>query len=200
MKTPQTILTALLIAATAAVWAQGPSTGTPREQRPPTGPAMSQRGGPQGDPIGEFFFPPELVMQNQQALGLTEEQKATIKEAIQKSMMQFTDLQWQQSAETEILNSMFREDRPDEAKTLAQFDKLLKIESEIKRLHMGAMIRIKNTLTVEQQAKLRELRRTMPAPGGNPQGAGRGMPQAPGGVMTPLERSPEGPRNPSPER
>ena len=40
---------------------------------------------PHSDPMGEQFFPPELVMQYQQAIGLNEEQKSLIKAEVQKA-------------------------------------------------------------------------------------------------------------------
>ena len=166
MKIERSILTVTLIAAAATAWAQLAPPDPQQGQLPPgaqpphmqqRGPGPAQRGGPQGDPMAENFFPPELVMQNQQVLGLTDEQKTTIRETMQKFMGRLTDLQWQQSAEQETMTSMLKQEHLDETKVLAQLDKLLKIENEIKRMHLSVMIKIKNTLTAEQQAKLREI-------------------------------------------
>jgi len=46
----------------------------------------------------------------------------------------------------------------DESRVLSQLEKVLSVEREIKRTQIGLMIRIKNVLTVEQQAKLRQVR------------------------------------------
>jgi Spy/CpxP family protein refolding chaperone len=186
MKIERSILTVTLIAAAATAWAQfappDPQQGqVPPGPQPPQmqqrGPGQAQRGGPQGDPMAENFFPPELVMQNQQVIGLTDEQKTTIRETMQKFMGKFTDLQWQQSAEQETMNSLLKQEHPDETKVLAQLDKVLKIENEIKRIHLSIMIKIKNTLTTEQQAKLRQIMRQPWMP---PMGAQQGQPP-PGG-------------------
>ena len=72
---------------------------------------------------------------------------------------QFTDLQWQESAETEALVTLVRQERRDEKQVLAQSDKLLNIENQIKRQHTGLLVRLKNLLTSEQQAQLQELAR-----------------------------------------
>jgi Spy/CpxP family protein refolding chaperone len=127
-----------------------------------------------GDPMVENFFPPELIMQNQKALGLKEDQQTAIRAEMQKTMARFTDLQWQQSAETETMADLVKQERPDEKKILAALDKLLAIEAEIKRLHLGMLIRIKNLLTPDQQAELKKLKSAMaPHPGmGGPQGPG----------------------------
>jgi Spy/CpxP family protein refolding chaperone len=105
------------------------------------------------------FFAPELIMQNQNAIGLSTDQQAAIRAEMKKMMAQFTDLQWQQSAETEALATLVKQDRPDEKQVIAQLDKLLSIENEIKRLNTGVLVRIKNTLTPEQQAQLRSTKR-----------------------------------------
>jgi Spy/CpxP family protein refolding chaperone len=89
---------------------------------------------------------------------LTPEQQTALREEMQKMMAQFTNLQWQQSAETEALATLVAKDRPDEKEVLAQLDKLLNIENQIKRLHTGLLIRIKNALTPEQQAQLRRIK------------------------------------------
>jgi Spy/CpxP family protein refolding chaperone len=139
----------------------------------------------------ESFFPPELVMQNQGALGLSAEQKSTIKETMQNTMAKFTDLQWQQSEATETMAALFDPEKVDEEKALAQLDKLLDIENQVKRLHVATVIKIRNVLTPEQQAKLRDLRRgPMAPPMGQPEGQ-RVRPMGPG--RGPQGLPPEGP-------
>ncbi|MCI0487970.1 MAG: periplasmic heavy metal sensor [Blastocatellia bacterium] len=113
---------------------------------------------PQPDPMGDNFFPPELVMHNQQAIGLTEEQRNYIHAEIQKTHEKFTNLQWQIANELETMSSLVKQDRVDEEQTLAQLDKILNLEREIKRTHIALAVRIKNRLTAEQQARLREIK------------------------------------------
>jgi Spy/CpxP family protein refolding chaperone len=186
MKTATAILAAAALAAGTAVMAQQP---------PPPGPAapggaMGPRGAGlmrPGDPISENLAPPELIMQHQKALGLKEEQQLAIRTDMQKTMARFTDLQWQQSAEAEALAALLKQERPDEKQVLDQLDKLMAIENEIKRLHLGAMIRVNLALTAEQREKLRDLR---PAPRG-PTGMGPGGPGAIGpGLVGPRPGGP----------
>jgi len=58
----------------------------------------------------------------------------------------------------ETLVSQLKQQTVDEQQVLAQLDKVLDLEREIKRAQMGLMVRIKNKLTREQQARLRQLR------------------------------------------
>jgi len=121
-------------------------------------PAQQPPQPPQPDPIGENLFPPELVMQYQQAIGLSEEQRDLIKAEIQKAQARFTDLQWQLQGEAETMASLLKSPRADEQQVLAQLDKILNVEREIKRAQITLVVRIKNILTPEQQARLRELK------------------------------------------
>lgn len=121
-----------------------------------TGVARSQR--PDQDPIGQNFFPPELVMQNQEAIGLNEEQKTYLKTEIRQAQMKFTEWQWKLQDEMEKLVSLVKQPHVEEQEALAQLEKVLTMEREIKREQVTLLVRIKNKLTQEQQAKLMQLR------------------------------------------
>ncbi|HEY7161325.1 MAG TPA: periplasmic heavy metal sensor, partial [Acidobacteriota bacterium] len=111
------------------------------------------------DPIGEHLFPPELLMQNQQAIGLTDEQRTAIQKEIQTAQSTFTDWQWKLQNEMEHMVSLIKQDHVDEQKVLNQLDQILNIEREIKRTHFALVIRIKNKLTPDQIAKLVEIKK-----------------------------------------
>src|SRR5258708_33163797 len=111
----------------------------------------------QSDPFAGNLFPPELIMQYQQALGLSDEQKNFIKGELQKAQMRLNEMQWGLQEEVEKLSASVKQDQVDETQTLAQLDKVLAVEREIKRTQIGLLIRIKNKLTREQQARLREI-------------------------------------------
>ena len=113
---------------------------------------------PGPDPIGENLFPPDLVMIHQKAIGLDEAQKNYLRAEILKAQTRFTELQWQLQDAMEGLVSLLKQNTADESKVLEQLDKVLSSEREIKRAQIGLMVRIKNRLTPEQQARLRQLR------------------------------------------
>lgn len=118
--------------------------------------AMAQQQ-PQPDPFAGNLFPPELIMQHQQTLGLSEEQKNFLKAELRKTQTSLTELQWDLQEGVEKLAALIKQEQVDEAQTLAQLDKVLSLEREIKRTHIGLLIRLKNKLTPEQQGRLREL-------------------------------------------
>ena len=112
---------------------------------------------PQDDPFRDYLFPPELVMQNQQALGLTEDQKNYFKTELRQAQQRFTELQWKLQDEVERLTLLIREQTVDEPKALLQLKKVLAAEQEIKQMQMTLLIRIKDHLKPEQQARLQEI-------------------------------------------
>lgn len=134
-----------------------------------------RRSGPSSgdDPLAAYFFPPELIMAHQRELGLQDAQRVTITNEIQKAQARFVELQWKMSAETERLQTLLQPPVTDEAQVLEQIDRTLAVEREIKRIQVALLVRIKNTLTPSQQAKLAEWRESSyansngrPNPGG----------------------------------
>lgn len=113
---------------------------------------------PGNDPIAENVFAPELVMQYQQAIGLADGQKELLKAEVRQAQLRLTELQWQLQDEIEKLAALLKQDTADEQRVTTQLDRVLVLERDIKRAHLGLVVRIKNMLTREQQAKLRELR------------------------------------------
>jgi Spy/CpxP family protein refolding chaperone len=141
----------------------------PQEQPRPAHPPMPM------DPLGDAMFPPEMIMQHMRDLGLTDEQKAFMRGEIQKTTTRFNELQWQLQDAMEALHDQMKANPVNEQQALAQLDKVLDAEREIKRLHFGLAISIKNKLTPDQQTKLQGM---MHGPSGGP--GGPGAPRHPG--------------------
>jgi len=197
MNTRLCIIAVVLVGLVATAWAQqqlkAPQQGGPGMlEQPGDGPGPEARPmaePPHPGPMMDNFFPPELVMRYQKAIKLTPDQQAAITAEMRKTIGRFTELQWQQSAEEEAMEALIKQERPDEKQVLAQLDKLLAVENDLKRSQLATLVRIKNTLTPEQQAQLKELRRqTEPRMQG--QGPGQGAGQA-GGQRRDRERGPD---------
>jgi len=161
-----------------------------QQQPPPEGPSqqMQPRMPPPPPDLADAMFPPEMIMQHARELNLTAEQKAFMRDEIQKTTTRFNDLQWQLQDAMEALHETMKGNQVNEQQALAQLNKVLDAEREIKTLHMGMAIRIKNKLTPDQQMKLQAMRNTMMQPDdkrrdrgpGGSDGPGRG-PGRPGG-------------------
>jgi Spy/CpxP family protein refolding chaperone len=121
--------------------------------------SLGQSSQPAEDPIAQNLFAPELVMQYHEEIALSDTQAKAIKEAITKAQAKFIDTQWESQSETEKLVQLLKAKPIDETAVLAQLDRVLALEREIKKTQISLLVRIKNVLTDAQQAKLIELRR-----------------------------------------
>lgn len=115
--------------------------------------------GPGQDPLAAFVFPPDLVMRHASEIGLDERQRAAVKDAVVKMQGRFLELQWDMQAESEKMARLLQASPVDEAALLAQADKVMGLERDVKRTHLSLLVRIKNLLTDAQRARLGELRR-----------------------------------------
>jgi Spy/CpxP family protein refolding chaperone len=120
---------------------------------------VAQAQNPPDDPIGQYLFPPELIMAHSQELALQERQRSAIKGEVQKAQSKFIDLQWDMKEETEKMVKLLQQAPADESKILEQADRVMGLEREIKRTQLSLLIRMKNLLTPDQVAKLEAMRR-----------------------------------------
>jgi Spy/CpxP family protein refolding chaperone len=164
-----------------------PALAIAQQPDQPQGPKPQQPPPPPQDPLGDVMFPPELVMQHQRELALTDEQKTFMRGEINRTTTRFNELQWQLQDAMEALHETMKSNSVNEPLAMAQLDKVLDSEREIKRAHMELAIRIKNKLTPDQQTKLQSLRPKGPRRDGpgrdgqGPDGPGRGPGRGPGG-------------------
>lgn len=124
-----------------------------RADGPPPGPP---------DAIAGKLYPPELIMGHQQELGIDDKQRDAIVKEVQALQNRVVEIQWQMTAAVEELAKILDAPRIDEAKALAQADKVMGFERDVKKAHLGALIRIRNLLTDAQRAKLAALRAKQP--------------------------------------
>ena len=124
---------------------------------PQAAPALPGTGG--DDPFARFLFPPERVMGHSLEIGLQDAQKTAIRDEAKKVQGKFLDTQFELQGESEKMVRLLQGGTVDEAKVLAQVDRILALEREIKKAQISLLVRIKNILTPAQQAKLAEIQR-----------------------------------------
>lgn len=107
----------------------------------------------------QYLFPPELVMQHQTRLKITEAQRSLIVGEITKLQVTAVQVQWRVGDESEKLAELLRREPVAEAEVLAQADRLITHETAVKRAQLSMLIRIRNTLTTEQRQMLQEFRK-----------------------------------------
>ena len=111
------------------------------------------------DPLVGAFFSPEIILLARDQIGLTQEQQEAFRTRAQQTQSRSDELRQRLERETSALSALAKRERVDEAALAVQLDRLLDAERELKRLHLGLLAGIKNLLTSEQQAKLREITR-----------------------------------------
>ena len=111
----------------------------------------------QMDHLEDHIFLPEAVMHASRSIGLDEQQRAAITEAIREFERSQLELEWQIQDATQALTEIMRPSSIDEAAALAQAALVMDAETRMKQAHLRLLIRIKNLLSEEQQLKLREL-------------------------------------------
>jgi Spy/CpxP family protein refolding chaperone len=110
------------------------------------------------DPVFSTLFPPELIMQHRRAIDLTDEQRDAISRLIEELQGQALRLQWELLDDLQELSRITGAPRVDLDRAQDQMNRVLDTERSIKQAHLEMLVRIKNLLSEEQQARLRGLR------------------------------------------
>ena len=140
MKRLMTVACALLVA-TATLAAPGERT---RKSR-------------MGVPMDRNLFPPELILRNQLALGLNQDQVDAVKKLVGETQSRVLDVQTDLHRATEQLRAALDNTKVDEAAALALASQAMDLEKRVKTAHLTLMIHVKNLLTEEQQDRARAL-------------------------------------------
>lgn len=109
-------------------------------------------------PIEARLFPPELAMEHQEELGITDEQKKALIAETERGNSEVLRLQWELEAEKEKLVKLLEPDKVDEAKVKDAATRVTDREGKVKSAYLTMLVRVKNILTAEQKEKLRGLR------------------------------------------
>jgi protein CpxP len=135
----------------------------PRSSRPPMERAL---------PPGTWWRNPEMV----QKLSLNSDQQKKIEDIFQQHRLKLVDLDAALRKEEITLEPLMAADSPDEAKTLAQIDKVAQGRAELEKANARFLFGIRRVLTPEQWKKLQDVSRPEGGDRGGPppQGQGRG--------------------------
>ena len=163
-------MAAVLLAASAMAQGTGGGMGPGAgfgEHRPP----MEKAFGPMGG-HGHWWNNPKTVEQ----LKLTEEQRKTFDGILLEHREKLIDLRASLEKAELLLEPMMRDDQPNEAKILAQIDKVAQARAELEKANARFLLAIRGKLTPEQRKQLEAERANHGHEGGwNHGGQGRGM-------------------------
>jgi hypothetical protein len=112
------------------------------------------------DQVAERLFPPDLILYNGEAIGLSDEKRQEILSRVERAQARFRGLESALVKERAAVVALLDIEKPDETAVLKQLDNLLARERDIKREQFGLLLSLRNMLTAPQQVLLKELRKT----------------------------------------
>lgn len=103
------------------------------------------------------LFPPNVILQHQTELGLSEAQFTAIKQAVINVQSGLAPHEWDMREAYQALMLELDKAPIDEARVLELANKALLAENQVKKKQMGMLVRLKNLLTEEQVSYLESL-------------------------------------------
>ena len=112
---------------------------------------------PKDDPFQGKLFAPNVILEHQDELGLTREQFTAIRAAVVAVQGNVAEHEWDlREAYQRVLRDL-DEDPVDAAQVLANVEKALLAENEVKKQQVALLIQLRNLLTDEQLNYLRSI-------------------------------------------
>ena len=112
---------------------------------------------PKDDPFQGKLFAPNVILEHQDALELTRDQFTAIRAAVVAVQGNVAEYEWDlREAYQRVLRDL-DENPIDEAQVLANVEKALLAENEVKKQQVALLIQLRNLLTDEQLNYLRSI-------------------------------------------
>jgi periplasmic protein CpxP/Spy len=127
--------------------AQGPDAGPMAPHRPPMERAFRM------GPHGRWWNDPEIA----QKLGLSADQQKKMDDIFQQSRLKLIDEHAAVEKEETILEPLLSADQPDEARILAQIDKVAQSRAELEKANARMLLELRGVLTTAQWKTLQTL-------------------------------------------
>ncbi len=111
------------------------------------------------DDFQSELFSADLVLKYRSEIGLSTTQVTNVKKIYDSKISEFNSLKWDLDAALVALNKQLASASVDEKTSMAQMDKVIQLEDQLKRIRLGMLIKIKNELNPSQQEQLKKLRK-----------------------------------------
>ncbi len=121
--------------------------------------AAAQGQGNQKDVFKGKLFPPNIILEHQDELGLSKEQFTAIRAAVVEVQSNVAGHEWDlREAYQRVLSDL--DDSPiDENRVLENVDAAFRAENQVKKLQVAMLIKLRNLLTDEQVEYLQSVTR-----------------------------------------
>lgn len=120
--------------------------------------ATAQGIGKQKDVFKGKLFAPNIILENQDALGLSKEQFTAIRAAVVAVQGNVAEHEWDLREAYMKVMADLDEVPVDEDKVMVNVQAALLAENEVKKLQVAMLVRLRNLLTDEQMQYLQSLR------------------------------------------
>jgi Spy/CpxP family protein refolding chaperone len=134
-------------------------------------------------PHGKWWDNPQMAEQ----LGLSADQKKKMDDIFQQNRLKLVDLNATVQKAELTMEPLVAADQPDEAKIVAQIDKVAQARAELEKANARMLLGIRGVLTADQFQKLQAQAR----PGGRGQGGGGMQPRRGPGTPPPAPPAPQ---------
>jgi len=112
--------------------------------------AEAQGPGNQKDVFKGKLFPPNIIMEHQDELGLSKEQFTAIRAAVVEVQSNVAEYEWDLREAYQRVLSALDESPIDVDKVLDNVDAALRAENQVKKLQVTMLIKLRSLLTDEQ--------------------------------------------------
>jgi TonB-dependent SusC/RagA subfamily outer membrane receptor len=106
------------------------------------------------DIFQQYLYSPEVVLKYRDEAGLSSEQVEKIKNIYNNELPAYNSKKWDLDAAMTALEKLISQNTVDAKAATSQLETSLALETEVKKMKLDILMRIKNTLTTSQQAKL----------------------------------------------
>jgi len=113
--------------------------------------------GPQRDVFKGKLFPPNIILEHQDALDLSKDQFTAIRAAVVETQGSVAEHEWDLREAYQQVMSDLDEVPVDEEKVMENVQKALLAENEVKKLQVRLLIELRNLLTDEQMVYLQSV-------------------------------------------
>ena len=113
--------------------------------------------GQKGDPFKGKLFPPNVIIEHKEELGLTKQQFTEVRAAVVEVQSGIAEFEWDmQEAYQELMRELDKAPI-DEAAVIEHANKALLAENQVKKMQMAMLVRLRNLLNEDQISYLKSV-------------------------------------------
>ena len=110
------------------------------------------------DPFKGKLIPPKVILEHQDELNLTKDQFTAIRAAVVEVQSSVAEHEWDLREAYQRVLAELDESPIDEGQVMANVEKALLAENEVKKLQVAMLIKLRNLLTDEQMEYLQSVK------------------------------------------